>query len=51
MAKKTKAATKRTKVKDLPKSKRELTAKNLKKVKGGTATTMRKVDKSSPDLF
>ena len=51
MVKKTKAATKRTKVKDLAKSKLELTAKNLKKIKGGTASTMLKVDKSNPDPF
>lgn len=32
---KTKTATKRTKVKDLPKSKKELSGKSMKKVKGG----------------
>ena len=32
---KAKSSTKRTKVKDLPKSKQELSAKNMKKVKGG----------------
>ena len=35
MAKKTKAAKKRTKVKDIPKSKREMTGKDMRKVKGG----------------
>jgi len=33
MAKKTKAATKRTKVNDLPKSKREMSGKDMQKVK------------------
>jgi|GEM_PF-3620473 len=33
---KTKATTKRTKVKDLPKPKRELTGQDLKKVQGGS---------------
>jgi hypothetical protein len=35
MAKKTKAAKKRTKVKDIPKSKREMTGEDMRKVKGG----------------
>jgi hypothetical protein len=39
MAKKTKAAKKRTTVKDIPKSKRELTGKDLRKVKGGIITS------------
>jgi hypothetical protein len=36
MAKKTSADTKRTKVKDLPRPKEELTGKDLRKVKGGS---------------
>ena len=40
MAKKTKADSKRTKVKALPKSKQELTGKDMRKVKGGTATLL-----------
>lgn len=35
MATKSKASKKRTKVKNIPKSKRELTGKDLRKVKGG----------------
>jgi hypothetical protein len=34
-AEKTKSATKRTKVKDLPKPKQELSGKSMKKIKGG----------------
>lgn len=37
MATKSKASKKRTKVKDIPKSKRELTGKDMRKVKGGVA--------------
>jgi hypothetical protein len=35
MATKSKASKKRTKVKEIPKSKRELTGKDMRKVKGG----------------
>jgi len=38
MATKSKASTKRTKVKGIPKSKRELTGKDLKRIKGGLGT-------------
>ncbi len=48
MAMKTKAATKRTKVKDLPKSKRQLTGKDLKKIKGGVDTTSDSKDSKHP---
>ncbi len=43
MAKKTSAATKRTKVKDIPKSKRELTGKDMRKVKGGAKDIFAKI--------
>lgn len=43
MAKKTKAASKRTKVKDIPKSKRELTGKDLRKIKGGATDIFSKL--------
>lgn len=42
MATKSKASTKRTKVKDLPKSKREMSGKDMQKIKGGLALTQRK---------
>jgi type VI protein secretion system component Hcp len=50
MAKQTKVA-KRTKAGALPKSKRELTGKDMKKVKGGTLSIMKFLDKSSPLLI
>lgn len=37
---KSKTATKRTKVKDLPKSKKELSGKSMKKIKGGGAESI-----------
>jgi hypothetical protein len=45
MANKTKATTKRTKVKALPKSKRELTGKDMRKVKGGNIVITKVKDK------
>ncbi len=47
MATKSKASKKRTKVKDIPKSKRELTGKDMRKVKGGLAA--QQLSKTSKD--
>ncbi len=43
-----KKASKRTKVKDLPKSRRVLTGKDLKKIKGGVDTTSDSKDSKHP---
>jgi hypothetical protein len=53
MAKQKKVATKRTKVGALPKSKRELTGKDMRRVKGGVGDLQisKTVDKSSAVLF
>ena len=52
MAKKKKVATKRTKVKALQESKRELTGKDMRKVKGGADFQFtHPTDKSSSVIF
>ena len=45
MATKPKATKKRTKVKEIPKSKRQMTGKDMRKVKGGLATPVGKPSK------
>ena len=42
---KARAATKRTKVKDLPKAKGKLTSNEMKKIKGGTITVRKAGEK------
>ena len=50
MAKKAKVATKRTKTKAIPKSKKQMTGKDMRKIKGGLATTPSKTDKDKLSL-
>lgn len=47
--KKKSTARKRTSIKDLPKSKQELTGKSMKKIKGGATLSMRKAGKDQQD--
>lgn len=50
MAKKAMDATKRTKVKEIPKSKEQITGKDMRKIKGGLKPQQAKViDKTSPN--
>jgi type VI protein secretion system component Hcp len=56
MAKKKKVATKRTKVEALPKSKRELTGKDMRNVKGGDVnmkpfTITKNLDTTSTKIY
>ena len=50
MATKSKTTQKRTKAKDIPKSKKQMTGKDMRKVKGGQATSDRKAGKDQDSL-
>ena len=50
MATKSKATKKRTKVKEIPKSKRQITGKDMRKLKGGQANSVGKTDKDKIEL-
>ena len=50
MAPKSKTAQKRTKAKEIPKSKKQMTGKDMRKVKGGLATPVGKASKDVSSL-
>ena len=52
MAKKAKAATKRTKAKEIPKSKKQMTGKDMRKIKGGLTQQIQiKPSKDTPITY